>query len=103
MKLRTTKGQKTKNMNKLEQAITAYEKAETEGGSSTKIKSKAEDIKLYLYLCRQNMRNASNVKNIKSHKQHLTIKSAVKTSLRISCLANVAGTLRRKRKLPEDS
>ena len=30
MKLRTTKGQMTKNMNKLEQAITAYEKAETE-------------------------------------------------------------------------
>ena len=86
MKLRTTKGQMTKNMNKLEQAITAYEKAETEGGSATKIKSKAEDIKLYL--CRQNMRNASNVKNIKPHKQHLTIKSAVKTSLRISCLAN---------------
>ena len=46
MKLRTTKGQMTKNMNKLEQAITAYEKAETEGGSATKIKSKAEDIKL---------------------------------------------------------
>ena len=75
MNMRTTNGQMTKNMNKLEQAITAYEKAETEGGSSIKIKSKAEDIKLYLYLCRQNMRNASNVKNIK-------------TSLRISCLAN---------------
>ena len=79
MKLRTTKGQMTKNMNKLEQVITAYEKAETEGGSATKIKFKAEDVKLYL--CRHNMRNASNVKNIKPHKQHFT-------SLRISCLAN---------------
>ena len=86
MNMRTTNGQMTKNMNKLEQAITAYEKAETEGGSATKIKSKAEDIKLYQ--CRQNMRNASNVKNIKLHKQHLIIKSAVRTSLKILCLAN---------------
>ena len=35
MNMRTTNGQMTKNMNKLEQAITAYEKAETEGGSAT--------------------------------------------------------------------
>ena len=48
MKLRTMKGQMTRNMNKLEPAITAIEKAETEGGSATRIKSKAEDIKLYL-------------------------------------------------------
>ena len=48
MKLRTTKGQMTKNMNKLELAITAFEKAETEGGSATRIKSKAEGINLYL-------------------------------------------------------
>ena len=34
----------TKNMNKLETAITTYQKVETEGGSATKIKRKAEDI-----------------------------------------------------------
>ena len=48
MKLRTVKGQMTKNMNKLESAITAFEKAETGGGSTTKIKRKAEDMILYL-------------------------------------------------------
>ena len=85
MKLRTTKGQMTKNMNKFEQAITAYVKAETEG--------------LKLYLCRQNMRHASNVKNIKPHKQHLTNKSAVKTSLRISCLANGCKSTMRKKEM----
>ena len=47
-KLRSIKGQMTKNMKKLEPAIAAFEKAETEGGSITKIKSKAKDIKLYL-------------------------------------------------------
>ena len=38
MKLWTVKRQMTKNMNKLESAITAFKKAETEGGSATKIK-----------------------------------------------------------------
>ena len=45
MKLKTTKGKMTKNMNKIDPAITAFEKYEAEGASATRIKSKAEDIK----------------------------------------------------------
>ena len=48
MKLKTVKGMMTKSMNKLESAIATFEKVETEGGSATKIKRKAEDIILYL-------------------------------------------------------
>ena len=44
MKIKTLKTIMTKNMNKLETAITTFEKVETEGGSATKIKRKAEEL-----------------------------------------------------------
>ena len=43
-KLKTMKTMMTKNMNKLETAITSFQKVESEGGSATRIKIKAEEI-----------------------------------------------------------
>ena len=44
MKLETLKSMMTKNMNKLEKAITSFHKVESEGGSAIRIKIKAEEI-----------------------------------------------------------
>ena len=64
MKIRTLKTMMTKNMNKLETAITTFEKVETEGGSATKIKRKAEDVMVHLDKLESEKKEMDNISKI---------------------------------------